>query len=288
MTDPQSINRAEQAIVEMLADRIGTKLADRDGDRHAPPWRPDQKVRIGVLRPIITDAPTDDGATADDGETAASEGAGAADTEAPPLESTGVIGIDAVIDTPGSDITVEVGAAVTIYLPEFASYEEAVKQTAAQAEEDVVDEEAAVTGASTEAAGAEATNAPVAAATDTAATDTAATDTAATPTAPTRRRAGLPVWESWRRVRVAVPGMVATLRPDGAEVEVGQALRDAIAQAVNEHFQRPEAARPFTSTTRTIPLTALTSSEAYWNAIGAVVDTQWQPIPLDAQVSVYA
>lgn len=299
MLTPAERNKVELSIVEMLADRVGDKLADRTGQHHAPPWKPDQQVRIGVLRPILQDAPDSEGqdqVPAGD-DAVAPEEAQEARPEAPPLESTGVIGLDAVVDlAEGGDLVVEVSAAVSIYLPVYATFaqardrqkavseaEEALEQAAAP--EDEADSGGgqpagdASTGGATPVAATPATPAP---------TEGPSTEPAAPAEQPRRRRAGLPVWDAWHRTRIEVTGLRATVATDGTETEVGHHLRAAINDAIDAHFTNPDAARPFTTATRTVPLTALESETAYKQALHDNADFAWAPSHIDARVTLFA
>lgn len=305
MPSPNDKNRAELAIVEMLADRIGTKLGDRDGDRHGPPWRPDQQVRIGVLRPHLVDPPEEGGEsdTEEVDETTGDAG------EAPPLEPTGIIGLDTMVSTTGDTITIEVDGAVSIYLPEFATYTEArdrqmaaeeAEEEAAELEAEAADEVDEALDAIVQAALAEPATGENSVPTEDApaseeGSGDSAEDSAATEDAGggeggegRRRRAGLPVWDAWRRQRIQVENMRVTIPLDGSEHEIAGQLRDAIRAAIEAHFLLPEASRPFTTATRTIPLPALNSEAEYWEALGAVSDSSWVPHPIDLHITVYA
>ena len=273
-------NRVELAIVEILAARVADKLGDRNGDRHAPPWRPEHQVRIGALRPLFTDPAPDDGDVDAEEDTESDDDNSG---EAPALESTGVIGLDAVVDMHGDALTVEVDAALSIYLPEFASYAEAQERQAAQVEEEEAaahDPTPALDGEQPPGTGAS-SEPPAQPAAAPAPADDGAGDGP-------RRRAGIPVWDSWRRQRIEVHGMRVTLAADGAEHDVGEAIRKAIVDAITAHFRNPEASRPFTTATRTIPVAALASESDYWEALRERSNAAWTPSPIDTRVTVYA
>ena len=290
MTSSLDQNRTELAIIELLAERVGTKLGDREGTRHGPPWRPDHQVRIGVLRPHLVDPPseaddTDDDST-DDG------------SEAPPLETTGIIGLDTIVATTGQTVTVEVDGAVSIYLPEFATFAEARgRQTAARADEADVDggaegntseEKSAPSTTAQGDASAEGADSSDARAVQTGAAQDGSADEQTDRPPGRRRRAGLPVWDAWRRVRVEMPKMRVAVPIDGTEHEVAAPLRDVIAAAIDAHFSLPEASRPFTTATRTIPILAMGSEAEYWSAIHSAVSLVWHPHLVDARLTLYA
>lgn len=289
MLSSHDLNRVELAIVELLAQRVGDRLGDREGDRHAPPWRPGHEVRIGVLRPRLTDAVDDDTVDEDEDDGASSDGS----SEAQPLDTTGVIGIDTIVALGASDLTVEIDASVSVYLPEFASYQEALERQhtvedeedqAAEAEESAPEEQAEDGGAAAAADGQDASGTTEAESQDQEAGDASSHS----PRGGRRRRAGLPVWDAWRRQRIEVIGMRATLRADGTEHEIGDALRRAVKVAIDAHFARREASRPFTTPTRTVPLEAYKSEATYWAAIEERTDRTWMPRGIEAQVTVYA
>lgn len=70
--DQDPSNGAECALVDWLIAVASTRLTDRGGTRHAPPWDPTQYVRIGVLRPNVQPEQSEDHAAEEAQEDAAS------------------------------------------------------------------------------------------------------------------------------------------------------------------------------------------------------------------------
>lgn len=66
------VNGAECALVDWLIATASTRLTDRGGARHAPPWDPKQHVRIGVLRPNVQPEQSEDAAAEEAQEEASS------------------------------------------------------------------------------------------------------------------------------------------------------------------------------------------------------------------------
>ncbi len=125
-------NRAEQLVVYHLLHGLTEDLTDRNGHEHSFPWNPDQNVRIGVLGPRfvhdlqVTGRGTDDG---DEGESSESgegvEGGNAFNLTAavPPIDNTGVIGIDFVVAGQGGTLELAVEVDYALYHPVLPDYD---------------------------------------------------------------------------------------------------------------------------------------------------------------------
>ncbi|HEX5758566.1 MAG TPA: helicase-related protein [Thermoanaerobaculia bacterium] len=89
----------------------------------------------------------------------------------------------------------------------------------------------------------------------------------------------LPITEAWQRSNVFATGLRLGVPVNGTHAgpELANALDAAVRDAVSVHFGRSDAARPFASPGRTVPLSALNTDERYAEALRARVDGAWMP-----------
>lgn len=81
----------------------------------------------------------------------------------------------------------------------------------------------------------------------------------------------------WRRKQLTVSGVQLTIALDGTHTEVTEPLHEAIAETIDEHFRKREAARPFLTRTRTLSMGDLATDETYGRALRDVEDPEFEP-----------
>ena len=288
------INHIEIAIVEHLLSRVQSKLTDRDGVRHSPPWDPKNSVRIGVLRPrIVYPPPADeagDGVTADDVK--AEEAESAIETLTGPPSDPPIIGVDFTIESEEDVGRLNIEVEFAIYHPSLPTRGDARERFRQLVEDDaeiaLVEEELASEPdvdvlEVVDHPDSETLDEPESRLSDS--PDTS--DTSRDPVA--ARPPNVPVQNAWVRSVVRVGPINISIRPDGQHQVVTDPLRDAVATDTDLHFRETSAARPFRDRTpRTIPQSALDSEETYHREIANRVDSDWIPSVLLPKVTAFA
>lgn len=105
-----------------------------------------------------------------------------------------------------------------------------------------------------------------------------------------RRDLRLPITEAWQRSDIRATALRLNVPIDGthAGVELSAALDAAVRTAVDAHFARADAARPFATPGRTVAISALDTDEHYAAALRARVDQKWIPQISAARLHVFA
>lgn len=243
-----SQQHAELELVGSLADEVKKLLTDRGGERHPPPWEPKQNVVVGVLRATVAPPPpvADSDGEQDDYQPEEEDATSASvdDLLSGADETLPSIGMTFAVES-RSAITVTVRLEFAIYLQEYATLEETQAYVAH------------------------------AASTEDAATDPH--DTAAA-SGGTRRQRPVTVLGAWRRVPIVLEGLDLRIALDEDPTMLEQPLTEAVRSAIDEHFSRPTAARPFSSRTRTVSTEDLASPSAYESALRAKEDPNFVPV----------
>lgn len=241
-------NRQEELVAALLLERVEEALTDRNGGRHAFPWTPSQRVRVGVLGPhypppASTAALT--GATAvasGTAPTSSTAGAAAATTPHPalvaqPVDNRGTVGVDFVVAEGASEIPLTIEVDYAIYHSEIPAFSEVARE------------------AQTRAAAA-----------------------AANP----RRRPTVPVNPSWRRdgQHVTFSVQVPTDTGDHPVLSADATADPFVASArnaVTTHLAGPDALWKL-SNNQTLPVAdALADEPRFRQALASRRDPDWQP-----------
>ncbi len=83
---------------------------------------------------------------------------------------------------------------------------------------------------------------------------------------------------AWRRSNVRIDGIPINVPITGEHIHSPRhQMESAILGVVTDHFDRPDAARPFTQRARTIPYAALSDEDSWQSAIRARADNEWCP-----------
>ncbi|QBI19630.1 hypothetical protein ER308_08745 [Egibacter rhizosphaerae] len=247
-------NAAEGALVDHVLGVVATELTDRAGGRHAPPWDPKQQVRVGVLRPQVR-PPREErdgqprGDASDD-----EEDDERLDVNHEPL----ALGLDfaAQPDQPthtAPKLTLAVDVRFALYQPLLPAREEMARHVREQAaQHDATD------GAS----------------------DEGDEDGG-------RRPTRVPVPHAWLRTDVEALDLPLTLTVDGSHTVERDAVAAAARDAVEAHYRRADAARPFTSA-RTVAVRSLDGDAAWTEAARERTDPQWTPDAPRPEVVAFA
>lgn len=244
----QPYNAAEQAMVDHVLGVVATELTDRPGGRHAPPWDPKQQVRVGVLRPQVR-RPREEQADEDaDDEEEEDE---RLDVNHEPL----ALGLDFAVEPDqlghgAAEIALSVDVRFALYQPLLPTREEMARYVREQTD----DEDEKVDGTDEDKGGSH---------------------------GPTR----VPVPHAWLRTDVEVVDLRVPLVVDGSHAVERDPVVTAARDAVEGHYRRADAARPFISA-RTVAVSALDSDAAWTEAVRDRVDPQWEPdVPLPEVVA---
>ena len=81
----------------------------------------------------------------------------------------------------------------------------------------------------------------------------------------------------WRRKQVKVCGVQLTIALDGTHTEITEPLHEVVAAIIDGHFAKAEAARPFLTRTRTLPMDDLTADDTYRRALRNAEDPKYEP-----------
>ena len=240
----------ELELVSALADEVEQLLTDRGGDRHAPPWEPKQNVVVGVLRATVAPPPPVVGSNDEQDDFQPEEedlaSASVDDLLSGADETLPSIGMTFAVES-RSAITVTVRLEFAIYLQEYATLEETQAYVAhtASTEDDATDTH-----------------------------DTANADTA---TSRTQRQRPVTVLGAWRRVPITLEGLELRIALDEDPTVLEHQPTEAVRDAINDHFNKTNAARPFSSRTRTISMADLASPSAYESALRSKEDPNFTP-----------
>jgi hypothetical protein len=277
-----SVNQEELLVVEHLADRLANWLGDRDGFRHPPPWEPRQHVVLGVLPaqilappPAATDADRDENAEAEVAgqsiESSVRELLSADDTALPAMTLTfRVVGAKECI-------SIAVDLDFALYVEEYATLNEQLEYVRHGIAEGPGAEP---TGG---LAGSQALEEPAAGA---AASDTHAGAGGGRPAEGRKRQTS--VGGAWRRLSLHVNGVVLNVPTTEEHVTVSDTIAHCIHSALDEHFAQPDAARPFTTRTRTIQIQDLVDEQRYRQALKEKEDSAFAPQYPTLQLTAFA
>ncbi len=247
------VARDELRLVTETASEVKELLTDREGGRHAPPWEPRQNVVVGVLPSTVSPPPlvasTDFDAGADDKPLSDQEiiEASIDDVLSGDSKNSPSIGMTFVVKSPGP-ITVRASIDLAIYVEEYATLEELRAHNALNAD---------VAGFEPSSADALSLNANAKG---------------------THKGRLVAVLGAWRRLSLAFSDLELRINQDESQVVVEQPLTDIIKQAIDAHFARPMAARPFSTRTRTVSPNDLVDHSTYLAALRANQDPNYQPI----------
>ena len=241
----------ELELVDALADEVKKLLTDRGGERHVPPWEPRQNVVVGVLPATVAPPPPVAGSNDEQDD----HPPGEADATSASVDdllsgadlSLPSIGMTFVVES-RSPITVTARLEFAIYVQEYATLQETQAYVAHTA--------------STEGDASEPH-------------DAANSDTASDRT---RKRRPVTVLGAWRRVPVSLAGIDLRIGLDEDHTVLDQPLAEAVNEAIDEHFGKAIAARPFSSRTRTISTEDLASPSAYESALRSKEDPNFVPV----------
>lgn len=285
--DASPVNRREAGVVDWLIERLGVRLADRDGGRHAPPWEPKQNVLLGVLEPtrMLTPPVQEDGEPAD-------EATAVEVTE--PVPSTAdvpAIGLDFRIhtDPDATTITLDVDVCYAIYLEEIASLEEQRQYIGTESDNASVD--AVETGEVSISPDYESNATPA---------EDALTPASGAPkgdgasaaveeVAPKRKRAKKArLLGAWHRQDIAPSTVQIHVPLDGSVAAVGDPLMGPASGIIDDHYASPNAVRPFTTRRNELPREALVDEAAFRAAVAAALDAGWVPSYPELALTAFA
>ncbi|WP_109507088.1 helicase-related protein [Nocardioides speluncae] len=265
-TDASPRNRSEAAVTDWLIDRLAARLADRVGQRHAPPWEPRQNVLVGVLEPIRVRpaaAPSEDTEESTDGGTdGGKDGGPTTETVVKPAGEIPSLGVDfrLAVDAGVDAVDLDVEVRFALYLEEIATLAEQLSYIGA------ADPALSKTSIGTEAAGPGLESASEEA------------GAAAVAEKPKGRRANKTrLLGAWRRYNADVGTVTITVPLDGGVVTLDEHLTAAAAALIAPHYESPNAMRPFTRGRNEIPRDALANEAALAAAVEAALDRDWVP-----------
>ena len=266
MTDatPPGSNRDndELQLVNAVATAVTHLLTDRGGERHAPPWEPRQNVVVGVLPstvapppPVATDNSDENGTDVPDDTdpTRASidELLSGDGTSGPSIGLTFAVKSD-------EPILVKAQLDFAIYVEEYATLGELRSHLALAA---VTDQD----GSGTENA----------------------VDTDSTPDITLARRP-VTVLGAWRRIQLSLSDLELRINLDERHTEFQQPISEVVRKAIEEHFEGPAAARPFSTRTRTISTADLADDSTYMAALQAKHDAALEPVYPQVRLTGFA
>ena len=242
------MNGSELAFVNHLASEVRDLLTDRKGERHAPPWEPRQNVVVGVLPATVSLSPP---VVGDDEEEAQPEGEADATTSSIDdlLSRSGSsppsIGMTFVVRSRDT-ITVSVSLDFSIYVEEYATLEETQRYLADATPNnpDPPDPETQPTNE--------------------------------TPNGTARRRT-VSVLGAWRRLPISLTNLELRIALDESHSVLETPIAEAVQPAVDDHFGKAAAARPFISRTRTISTHDLATLQTYETALRSKEDPNFAP-----------
>lgn len=250
----------ELQLVNDIASDVTHLLTDRNGERHPPPWEPRQNVVVGVLPstvapppPVATDGDDNDDVPEDGDPTEASidELLSGDGTSGPSISMTFAVKSD-------KPITVKACLDFAIYVEEYATLEE-LRSHIALADSTKHD-----------------TSGP---------SDAIAADPSSG-TELTRRP--VTVLGAWRRIQLSLSDIELQISLDEQHTEVQQPISEFVRSAIDEHFESPVAARPFSSRTRTISAADLADESTYTAALQAKHDSQFEPVYPQVRLTGFA
>lgn len=246
------LDNDELKLVNAVATEIKHLLTDREGHRHAPPWEPRQNVVIGVLPSTVAPPPplatshsdadgNDQPEDADHTETSIDELLSGNSTSGPS------IGMSFSVKSDGP-ITVKASLDFAIYVEEYATRTELRDHIA------------------------------LAASTSHDASKLDGSADADPNPANVRTRRPVTVLGAWRRIPISLSDIELRVSLDEEHAEVHQPITMAIEKAIDEHFDTPAAARPFSTRTRTISTDDLVDDSTYLTALRAKHDPHFEPV----------
>ena len=249
----------ELDLVTSMAGEVQNLLADRAGDRHPPPWEPRQNVVVGVLPATVSPPPliTDDNEGDEDTsiEEADTTSASIADLLSGAGSGLPSIGMTFVVKS-RFPITVVVSLDFAIYVQEYATVEE-TRQHLTDAV--LTDENASIAGANQDKG---AHRSP--------------------------QRRSVTVLGAWRRIPISLTDLELLIELDESHTELERPIAEAVRRAIDEHFGRELAARPFTSRTRTISTADLADHHTYKNALRSKEDPNFAPVYPQVRLTGFA
>lgn len=241
----------ESALVDLLASEIQNVLADRGGQRHDPPWTPQQEVQVGVLRPRWPKS-----APLKSNESNAEADGGDDEEEEPTLSDPDVIGVDFVVEPSGEELELFVDVAFAVYLPEYPTFAEARAIYKGEvSEEDSAEVDNSDGGDTNESGGA--------------------------------KKSRVPLQYAWRRREVSVSGIEAAICADGQLTANTEAFNRMLAETLESHFEESTAAKPFSSSF-TVPVSALNTEPEYLEALAKATKSGWKPTGPTVELGVFA
>lgn len=294
-------NQRETAVVDWLIDRLATRLADRSGQRHPPPWEPRQSVLLGVLEPIRVQPPlavSDDGAISEESgaEAGSAEPAQSGETVTKPGGEVPSIGLDfrvAVDDGAAIELTVDVDFA--IYLEEIATLQE--QRSYLGATDAVPDAAGNPSTASdprpddaqpgpTGTVSSEAQKSAMTCVAEPEQPITADLKLASSPMKQQARKTRL--LGAWQRYDASVVTMQIPVPSDGTVINIDEPLTAAVRSLIEAHYERPRAMRPFTAKRNEISRDALKDESAFQAEVSAALDCDWRPAVPKLALSAFA
>ena len=241
----------EFQFVTSVAEKIRNLLTDRAGERHAPPWEPRQNVVVGVLPATAAPSPpADDSDDDEDYDHPAKDADAAAASIDDVLSSADTnvpsIGMSFVVKS-ASPINVKVSIDFAIYVQEYATFDEARKHVA------------------------------IATSTDHNASDTGTGAGPGTDSDKGSSRRSVAVLGAWRRIPISLSSLDLRISLDEEHVKLEQPIAGAVTRAIDEHFDKAVAARPFSTRTRTISRVDLSDAGTYELALRSKEDIDFAP-----------
>ena len=297
-------NRRESAVVDLLIDRLADRLADRGGARHAPPWEPKQNVLLGVLEPIWVRPPAvasgEDTAEDDTGE--ANETGNSAETEqaTTPIGEIPSLGVDFRVRACGADkVTLNVDVAFAVYLEEIATLDEQRTYLGAPIQATTTSGTADGTGncidlSATQSADGNASHGggqPAGAAAQSTEWALIGSDGGGHSSADAGRRGRerrTRLLGAWRRHDVNVPSFHIVVPLDGGVAVERDRLDTPARSVIDRHYAQSNAMRPLTTRRNELPRTALKDEDTFRAHVIGMLDTGWQPVYPDLELTAFA
>lgn len=273
-----STNQEEMLVVERLADRLASWLGDRDGTRHPPPWEPRQYVVLGVLParispppPVATEADRDEPSAQETAE----QSVEVSNREALAADDVALPAMTLVFRAAGANESIKVAVELdfALYLEEYATLEEQREYVRYATGEESSGE------SGTTAEGHEASSEG----------NVRQGPNEETGRPPRRRRARQTnVGGAWRRLNVHVSGLVIDVPTTEEHVTLSDPIAERVREVIDRHLAGADAARPFTTRTRTVRIDDLAEEPKYRRAIQEKEDAEWVPEYPKLEVTAFA